>query len=75
MYINGLFFFESICFSGKISEKFCVMTLKGDGKFKEKLTCGSKNNIRNLVNFYASSRKSEKFPLFMGFFCPKHIKI
>ena len=51
------------------------MTLKGDGKFKEKLTCGSKNNIRNLVNFYASSRKSEKFPLFMGFFCPKHIKI
>ena len=35
------------------------MTLKGDAKFKVKLTCGLKNNIRNFVNFYASSRKSE----------------
>ena len=35
------------------------MTLKGDAKFKEKLTCGLKNNIRNLVNFHASIRKSE----------------
>ena len=35
------------------------MTLKGDAKFKEKLTCGLKNNIRNLVNFHANSRKSE----------------
>ena len=35
------------------------MTLKSDAKFKEKLTCGLKNNIRNLFNFHASSRKSE----------------
>ena len=35
------------------------MTLKSDAKFKGKLTCGLKNNIRNLVNFHASSRKSE----------------
>ena len=35
------------------------MTLKGDAKFKGKLTCGLKNNIRNLVNFHASSQKSE----------------
>ena len=35
------------------------MTLKGDAKFKGKLTCGLKNNIRNLVNFHGSSRKSE----------------
>ena len=35
------------------------MTLKGDAKFEEKLTLGSKNDIRNLVNFYASSGKSE----------------
>ena len=34
------------------------MTLKGDVKFKGKLTCGLKNEIRNLVNFHASSRKS-----------------
>ena len=35
------------------------MTLKGDAKFKGKLTRGSKNDIRNLFNFHASSRKSE----------------
>ena len=28
-------------------------------KYKGKLICGLKNNIRNLVNFYANSRKSE----------------
>ena len=35
------------------------MALKGDVKFKGKLICGLKNNIRNLVNFHASSQKSE----------------
>ena len=35
------------------------MTLKGDAKFRGKLTFGLKNNIRNLVNFHASSQKSE----------------
>ena len=35
------------------------MTLKGDAIFKEKLTGGLKNDIRNLVNFHASSRKPE----------------
>ena len=35
------------------------MTLKGDAIFKEKLTGGLKNDIRNLVNFNASSRNSE----------------
>ena len=35
------------------------MTLKGDAKFKGKLTCGLKNDITNLANFHASSRKSE----------------
>ena len=36
------------------------MILKGDVLFKEKLTGGLKNDIKNLVNFYASSCKSEK---------------
>ena len=36
------------------------MTLKNGAKFKEKLTRGLKNYIRNLINFHASSRKSEK---------------
>ena len=37
------------------------MTLKSDAKFKGKLTRDLKNDIRNLVNFHASSRKSENF--------------
>ena len=37
------------------------MTLKGDAIFKEKLTGGLKNDIKNLVNFHGSSRKSKKF--------------
>ena len=35
------------------------MTMKGDGKFGRKLTLGSKNDMRNLVNFNVSSGKSE----------------
>ena len=42
------------------------MTLKGDAKFKGKPTCGLKNDIRNLVNFHASSGKSENLQ-FDGF--------
>ena len=34
------------------------MTLKSDAKFEEKLTIGSKSDIRNLVNFNAGSGKS-----------------
>ena len=35
------------------------MALTSDAKFGEKLTLGSKNDMRNLVNFNASSGKSE----------------
>ena len=35
------------------------MTMKGDTIFKNKLTGGLKNDIRNLVNFHASGRSSE----------------
>ena len=35
------------------------MTLKSDTIFKEKLTSDLKNDIRNLVNFHASSLKSQ----------------
>ena len=34
------------------------MTLKGDVNFEEKLTLGSKNDMRNLANFDVSSGKS-----------------
>ena len=39
-------------------EEFCLMTLKSAAKFEEKLTLGSKNDVRNLVNFNESSGKS-----------------
>ena len=35
------------------------MTLKSDAKFEEKLTLGSKDDIRNMVNFNVNSGKSE----------------
>ena len=34
------------------------MTLKSDAKLEKKLTLGSKNDMRNLVNFNVSSSKS-----------------
>ena len=37
------------------------MTQKSDARFEEKLTLGSKNNMRNFVNFNASSGKSENW--------------
>ena len=39
--------------------QLCVMTLKGDVIFKEKLTDGLKNDIRNLLNFHGNGQKSE----------------
>ena len=45
LYIDGLFSYKELI-------------LKGDAKFKEKLTLGLKND-KNLVNFLASCRKSE----------------
>ena len=37
-----------------------VMTLNGDVILTEKLTGGLKNDVRNMVNLHASSRKSKK---------------
>ena len=42
----------------KSTEQLCLTTLKSDGKFEEKLTLASKNDMRNLVNFNAASCKS-----------------
>ena len=50
------------------------MTLKGYAIFKEKLTGGLKNGIRNLVNFYASSCKPENVH-FYGLVLPKAHKV
>ena len=46
------------------------MTLKSDAKFKEKLTYGYQYDMRNFVNFHATTQKSKTFTS-MGYFCPK----
>ena len=46
------------------------MTMKSDEKFKEKLTCGFKYDMKNLVTFHPTTQKSKNFTL-MGYFCPK----
>ena len=50
------------------------MTLKGDAKFKGKLTRGLKIDIRNLVNFHASSQKPENLH-FDGLLLSKEYKV
>ena len=41
------------------TEDLCLITLKSDAKFEEKLAIGSINDMRNLVKFNVSSGKSE----------------
>ena len=44
------------------------MALKIDTKFEGKLTCASKNDMRNLANFHQSTFKSLKIWTFIGSF-------
>ena len=50
------------------------MTLKADVRFKKKLTCSLINDIKNLVNFHASSRRSENLH-FHGLVLSKAYKV
>ena len=38
--------------------KLCVMTMKNDSKFEKELTCQFKIDMKNLINFDPSTRKS-----------------
>ena len=49
------------------------MTLKSNAKFEEKLTLGSRNDIRNLVDFHATTQKFKDFPS-IGYFYPKYMR-
>ena len=49
------------------------MTWKSDAKSKEKLTCGFKYDISNLVNFHPITQKSKDLTS-MGCFCPKYMR-
>ena len=47
----------------KFTGEPCVMRIKNDAKFEEDLTCQFKIDMRNLMNFDPSTRKSQKFEL------------
>ena len=49
------------------------MTLKSDAKSKEKLTCGFKYDMSNLVSFHLTTQKSINLTS-MGYFCPGYIR-
>ena len=46
----------------KFTGEFCVKIIKNGAKFEE-LTCQVKIDMRNLMNFDLSTRKSPKFTL------------
>ena len=41
------------------TDELCLIKLTGDAKIDEKPTLGSKNDMKNLLNFNASNGKSE----------------
>ena len=47
----------------KFAQKLCVMAMKNNAKFEEELTCHFKADMRNLMNFDWSTRKSKKIDL------------
>ena len=63
LHFDGLLLSKSCTVPAKKSTKEFLMALKSDEKFKEKLTCIFKHDIRNLVNFNPATQKSENFTL------------
>ena len=47
----------------KFIGELCVMAMKNDAKFEEKLTCQLKIDMRNLTNFDPRTQKYQKFAL------------
>ena len=47
----------------KFVGEFCFIRKKNDPKFEDKLTCQFIIDIKNFINFDASTRKSQKFAL------------
>ena len=61
LYFDGLLLSKAYKFLDEKAQVLCLMTLKNDSTFEEKLTLDSNNDIRNSVNFNANSGKSENF--------------
>ena len=47
----------------KFTEELCITTKKNDAKFEEELTCRFKIDMRILMNFDPSTRKSKRITL------------
>ena len=47
------------------------MKLNIDANFEEKMTCVSKNDMRNLANFHQRTLESLNMGIFIGSFYPK----
>ena len=47
----------------KFTGELCVPTMENYVKFKKELTCQFKIDMKNLTNFYPSTRKSQKIAL------------
>ena len=55
----------------KITEELYVMTLKNDAIFGEELTCRFKIDMYDFTDFNPSTRKSQKFWLYVLSFWPE----
>ena len=69
--LMGSFGPNHVQFQLKNTEEFSLMTLKSNAKFKEKLTCSFRDDIRSLLNFHCTTQKSENFTL-TGSVCPNY---
>ena len=49
------------------------MTLQSGTKFKEKMTCSFKYDVRNFVNFHSTTQKFQNFTS-MDYYCPKYMR-
>ena len=59
----GPFIQSRKCMSFKFTEELRVMTMTNGAKVEEDLTCQFKIDMRKLMNFDPSTRKSQKFEL------------
>ena len=49
------------CVSLQFIEELCVMKMRSDAKFEEKLTCGLENDIWNSAIFHQSTQKFQNW--------------
>ena len=59
----GTFVLSTKCLSLKLTVELCLVTMKNDAKFEEKLTFHLKTDLRNLKNFDLNTQEYKKFSL------------